>query len=209
MKLLTNKNYNSIFIYFPGVDYPNAWTLENPAVYHYVKDVNYNKITVNNLTVQGKYLLFKAQGGIKYRVDAQSNNNQIYYSNSLKAYLYDYFNYSKQDVLNNVRYIKEFVIPSTSNSDSKESEFSFNQSTYVLMKILPNNETALPEKNNPEKSFNVFFNNSFLQFDYHAHWIRDWVNRVDGTTWNINGKLNTANSLFYLNKNVGRNLITE
>lgn len=208
MKLLTNKDYNSIFVYFPGIDFPAAWTLDNPAVYHYIKERSENRIIITNLTMQGKYLLFKAQGGIKYSLYASSNTSQ-YYSDSLKGYFYDYLNYSKDDVIYNVNFLKQFVIPSNNYDDEKKVEFSFNQSTYVLMKILPNNETALPESNKPTKSFNIYFNNLFLQFDYTSHWIRDWVNRVDGTTWDISGKLNTSNSLYCLNKNVGRVLRVE
>ena len=72
MKLLTNKHYNSIFTYFPGIDFPNAWTLENPAVFHYVKDNNYNRVLLSKFTLMSdaKYLLFKAERNINYAISA-------------------------------------------------------------------------------------------------------------------------------------------
>jgi hypothetical protein len=36
MKLIRNTEHENILSYFPGVDYPNSWTLENPAVYSVV-----------------------------------------------------------------------------------------------------------------------------------------------------------------------------
>jgi hypothetical protein len=56
MKILTNKNYNSILSYFPGVDYPfgdsNSWSLDNPAVYFKVKDNKENKVELPEFTME-------------------------------------------------------------------------------------------------------------------------------------------------------------
>lgn len=207
MKLLTNKSYNSIFVYFPGIDFPNAWTLENPAVYHYVKVNDMQRVVLSKFTFlsQAKYLLFKAQTGVNYKLYASSlNSQQYYYYNNLKVFFYDYLDYFKDDVERNEKALKQFVI---SSSFQQDEGFSFPYAKYILMKIVPNNEGALTKGNSVQKKFALNFNSKFLQFDYNSHWIRDWSQRVDGTTWNVSGKLNSSNSLYCLNKNVGRNFI--
>jgi len=62
MKLLTNKDYETIFVYFPGIDFPNLWTLENPAVYHKVKSKDKEEVILSKFVLLSdeKYLLFKA-----------------------------------------------------------------------------------------------------------------------------------------------------
>lgn len=205
MKLLTNKHYNSIFTYFPGIDFPNAWTLENPAVFHYVKDNNYNRVLLSKFTLMSdvKYLLFKAERNINYAISAQSfNSNYYYYNNNLKVSFYDFLSFSKSDVEKDKNAIKNFVIKS-----NYDNYFSFTYPTYILMKITPNNEDALSKHNSTEKRYYLYFNNNLLQFDCNSHFIRDWTKKIDGTTWNVNGKLNSSNSLYYLNKNVGRSYI--
>lgn len=201
MKLLTNKNFESIFSYFPGIDYPNAWTIDNPAVYHYVKDGNNQRVILSKFTMlsQEKYLLVKAQGGVNYKITASFTNNNYSYQNGVKFFIYDYLNYWKDDVLKNKNALKQFVI-----TNGIDSCFSFNNPRYLLIKIMPNNQSVLSSYNSNQKRVILSFNNKFIEFDYSTHWIRDWVNRVDGTTWGINGKLNSSNSLYYLNKNVGR-----
>jgi hypothetical protein len=42
MKLIRNTNYKNIETYFPGIDHPNSWTLDNPAIYNYVKSIDLN-----------------------------------------------------------------------------------------------------------------------------------------------------------------------
>lgn len=205
MKILTNKNYNSILSYFPGVDYPsgdsNSWSLDNPAVYFYVKDNIENKVELPKFTMksQAKYLLFKTYGKVEYQVFISSRN--VFCNGNLKAYFYDYLDFLKVDVQKSQNYLYQFDIPpiiESSDEIKQFYDFSFDFPTYILMKIVCNNQESL------NKNFTLNFNHPFLQFNYEAHWIRDWGKKVEGKAWNTNGKLNSSNSLFYLYDNIGR-----
>jgi hypothetical protein len=159
MKLLQNKNKDSIFVYFPGIDYPNQWTLDNPAVYHCVKESNSNSIVLPQFTFlsEAKYLLFKVDGEVKYSFFITYLNNNYYRSN-LKAFFYDYLNYFKTDVEDSVNFMSEFIIPPIYQSMNTINtyDFYFKYPKYILMKIVPCDEDAL------SKNFVINSNTSFL-----------------------------------------------
>lgn len=187
MKLISNKNYNSTLSYFVGVDFPNKWEIDNPAIYYEVKDENNEFVVVPlfKLMSQSKYLLFKVADGINYKLYTSDWNQ--YFDQGIRIYFYDYLNYKKEDVLKNQNYIY------TNDNTSNQVSFEFQFPTYILMKISPTNEYSL------NRNYYIYFSNPTLQFDYSDHWVRD-LKRVDGKSWNYNGKVNNLKSLSLINR---------
>lgn len=189
MKLITNKDYDSIMTYFVGIDYPDGWTIENPAVYHEVKSGNqhYVKVPSFQLISQSKYLLFYAEANIDYMM--YSSDYDKYFDSNFKIYFYNYLNYNLEDMNNNINYIYHWEY----ENNNYNPVFKFDYSTFILMKIVPVYEYSL------NRNLNIYFSNPPLEFDYSDHWIRD-LQRVDGKSWNYNGKVNYLKSLSLINR---------
>ena len=190
IKLIKNKKFDSNFSYFCGIDYPNMWTLENPAVYHVIKNLN-NQIVVPyfSLMSQCKYLLFKVEGGIDYKLYFEGGD-------CVQLYFYDYLDFQYDDVEKNNNYLLNFYQPQYQSSYDYYHyyySFSFDNPTFILMKIVPKQQYLL------QYNLKFWFNNIPLQFDYSSHWERDY-NKVLGESWDCNGKINALSSLQQINR---------
>ena len=97
MKLIRNTEYDNIYTYFPGIDYPASWTLQNPAVYSYVKNSeNVQQVNIPSfkyMSEEPKYLLFKAQGEVHYQLQSSGFN----FNSAYDIFLYDYLHYKLKD----------------------------------------------------------------------------------------------------------------
>lgn len=201
MKLIRNTNYNNIETYFPGIDHPNSWTLDNPAIYNYVKSIDLNNndyilIPSFSYMSQEKYLLFKLQGGVHYNI---SYSNNYYPYPYFHLYLYDFLDYDILDVKENVNFIKYIYFGHNNYQQNIQSNFDlfFDYPTYVLMKICPCDSNSL------NKSIKLIFSQPALDFDYSTHIIIDWMHKVEANKWSYTGKVNSFNSLY------DQNLINE
>lgn len=193
MKLIRNTKHKNIETYFPGIDYPNSWTLDNPAIYNYVKSTDLNNNDYINVPQfsymsQEKYLLFKLQGGVHYNI---SYSNTHYPYPCFHLYLYDFLDYDILDIKENVNFIKYVYLGEKSYQPNIQSDFDifFDYPTYILMKICPYDSDAL------NKSIKLFFSQQTLDFDYSTHIIIDWMHKVEANTWSYTGKVNSFNSL--------------
>lgn len=192
MKLIRNTECENILSYFPGVDYPNSWTLENPAVYSEVY-TDQNKVIIDipsfNYLNQVKYLLFKVQGGVNYNINLLESNRLPYQLYNI--YFYDYLHFDINDINNNENYFYYYKL-GYEHSDLQTTdrmEIYFDYPKYVLMKITPIKEDSLKRK------VKIQFSQQTLQFDYSAHYIIDWSEKVNGNCWSYTGKINTFNNL--------------
>lgn len=189
MKLISNKNYDSIKAYLAGVDFPNKWTIDNPAIFHQArtgKTQTYICSPSCNYMLDYKYLLLKFDGQIEYKI--YSNESSKKWNHDFQLFFYDYLNYLKSDVLNQKKYIY------CSSDETKDYLFlKFDNPMYVLIQIVPYSQNAL------NNGCPFYFSNTLLEFDYSDHYVRD-LNRIDGTSWHFNGKVNSPPRLSLINR---------
>lgn len=182
MKLISNKNFSTVLSYFPGVDYVNEWTEENPAIYykilHQLQWVDYVIIpSFVNITSDDKFLLFRLDKDASCFLFSDEQNY------ILDIELYDYADY----IYNNTQ--SKPSVPFLRGSIGKQNVIFINLDNpkTILAKISVNQQQYYYGE---ITSTNLYFSNKTMQFDYSSHWVRQWQNRIDGNYNDISGKIN-------------------
>lgn len=193
MKLITNKKDNTVLQYFPQVDYPKNWQLSNPAVFQEVKNTSVNSsqnqfedyedyVVIDkfvNLSQSPKYLLFKLAANLQYILYTDNNY-------SVNVFLYDYLQVSSRNIINKENYILQGII-----GGENTVYIRFNEPSIILMQIFPYDYYSL------NNNIRLYFSEPPLNLQYDAHWQRDWKNKIDGTSWNITGKIYRQPNIVY------------
>ena len=194
MKLIRNKPYSSLFAYSPGIDNPHGWTELNPAVF----DVSYSTnqqgercVSVPrfvNLSQQPVYFVFMANAGIDYVLHVDSDGHA-------RMSLYDYLDYSSSDLRDGVGWLVDGEI-----GGENSVHVRMDAPTEFIVRVAPVDEYSIGGH-----LIRVAFSNPPAAFDYSPHYVRDWGRRIDGSCWNIAGKVYDSESL----SGAGRRSIVE
>ena len=171
MKLISNKPYDSLFVYFPSLEEASDWSEEKPFV------CTGERITTpRGFTSFGAsfYFVFKVNGGIDYVLS--SENDDVH----ARILLYDFLSYMSSDL----RSGKNALVAGDVGGGSAIL-VKMDSPTVLIARISPieNDNNSLYE------AITVNFSNPLMQIDVAPHYVRDWSNRIDGTCWNVAGKV--------------------
>ena len=176
MKLVSNKPYDSLFVYFPGIDDIEGWTEQNPAVYHEIcghDDGDYVELRLSNYSQAPKYFVFRARGGVDHVMHSVGETRA-------RVSLYDWLEYSSTDLASGSNALIDGTI---GGEDSiyirEETPITF------LARVVP----VQNDYYSIDRTLRISFSNPPEPFDISPHFIRDWRNRIDGTCWNVAGKV--------------------
>lgn len=182
MRLISNTGYDDVFVYFPGIDEPGGWTLAEPAVYHVVRQSS-GEVRVPgffNISDDPKFLVFKAQGEMDYYLSLSDGH--------LHADAYDFLHSSMSDVLSGANPMVSGIIGYYEYSDNS-LYLRFDTPCVVIIRLSPVDDGSL------QRDSRLLFSNEPLEFAYDAHWIIDWAKRIDGSCWDVNGKVRYCKAL--------------
>lgn len=201
MKLIENiSTDNTVLSYFPGVDQPNKFTSQNPAVFHkvYQKNDEYSYVNIPkfiNISEQPKYLFVKLDAQINYQIFIEQSNGSNY---SFQIIAFDYLSCLLQDINNDTNYFFDQnvgMIYQNYNYKEKRINLCLEKPLLLLLKI------KILNNNSTNSIIKLCFSNPPIEFDYSAHWVRNWQNKINGNSWDFTGKINNLLDLKSLNRN--------
>ena len=182
MKLITNSPHDSILGYFKGIEDPSKGTIDSPFVFSEVQEVTGDetgRVTLGKMydSSECKYLAFKVLGDVDYVISSNV---------AVDILIYDYVNRVDEEVKHGVNAIQRGIVGQAMNDYGEDGWASM-----TLYFETPRILLARVSKHNYNDYFyddvKLEFSNCPVEFDYSERWVRDWMNRVDGSSWEING----------------------
>ncbi len=182
MKLVTNKPYDTLFVHYPQLSASGDCTIESPGVWNLLKNPNENSCAFNfNVSSAYKYVLFKVIGGVDYVISCTDSN--------LEFFLYDY---------------GDLIVDENKNILTQPiSSGILNWTSFGLVNIEYSRTLLLaikPVSYNYIGRSTVVLSEKSLDVELNEHWERDWQNRIDGTCWDVCGKVRQMQSLSEIGK---------
>lgn len=185
MKLVTNKPYDTLFVYFPSLSLDWDYTIDKPGLWHLMHSNNQATIRFNLSSVY-KYVLFGVEANLDYVITCHG------YDNWQAQYDYAIYDYG------------DFELDQQRNILSEPIEIGILSRDFSALVNLPYSRTLLLAI---KPSYYDHTGQALLQFSQTTpaiqtseHWERDWQQRIDGTSWDVAGKVNEAESLSGINR---------
>lgn len=196
LKLITNKpNKGTVFDIFYGVEEPyDSWTVNSPTIFEYVKktsgDVHYVPISFSSY-LEKKYMLVYLQANKEYEMvlnnyESLPDNSEIIFELNCKIY-----NWKDKKNLGGgmipfstfILYFEEYYERKTIKVDRDmyclfEFEMTGDYGDYAMY------VSSIGFKNNiPSGGL------------YNTRYYRNWIDKIDGSKWAINGKVYSEKKL--------------
>ena len=188
MKLVTNKPYGTLFVYFPSLSLDWDYTIEKPGLWHLMHNNN-NQATIRfNLSSVYKYVLFGVEANVDYVITCHGYDN---WQAEYEYAIYDYADFELDEHKNILASPVETGVLGRSASALVNLPYS----RVLLLAIKP--------------LYYDYTGQVLLQFSQTTptistseHWERDWQNRIDGTSWDVSGKVNEVECLSKMGKRI-------
>ena len=202
MKLVSNKSEN-LFCYFPEVGLKQDWTAGNPCFL--VGDRIHILPWTASAVGSRRWFLFRAVGGTSYRISAEWTDAD---ECLLAVRLFRYLGYGLvQDIqtmqLVETGLVDEGEVGKMEGNPNRVFDFSVPDTCIVLGSVNPlldSNQHVLYYS--PGTPVSLVFTvmpegtpASFKDFDKSAHVTREWASAIDGSCWNLAGKIYRHRSL--------------
>lgn len=171
MKLISNKPYDSLFVYFPSLEETSDWSEEKPYVCTGERITTPRGFTSFEASF---YFVFKVNGGIDYVLSSENDDAHA------RILLYDFLSYMSSDLRDG----KDALIDGEIGGGSAIL-VKMDSPTVLIARISPIDG----DSNSLYKAITVNFSNPLMKIDVAPHYVRDWSNRIDGTCWNVAGKV--------------------
>lgn len=171
MKLISNKPYDSLFVYFPSLEETSDWSEEKPFVCTSERITTPRGFTSFSASF---YFVFKVNGGIDYVLSSENDDAHA------RILLYDFLSYMSSDL----RAGRDALIDGEIGGGSSIL-VKMDSPTVLIARISPIDG----DSNSLNKAVTINFSNLLMQIDVSPHYVRDWSNRIDGTCWNVAGKV--------------------
>jgi len=181
MKLVANKLYDTLFVYFPSLSLDWDYTIDKPGLWHLMRNDS-NQATIRfNLSSVYKYVLFGVEADLDYIITCYGHDNwQAQYDYAI----YDYGDFE----LDQQRNILSSPIETGILSRNSSALVNLPYSRTLLLAIKPSYYDHTGQAL-------LSFSQATPTIQTSEHWERDWQQRIDGTSWDVSGKVNAVESL--------------
>ena len=207
MRILQNSEYDSPLVYFHGIQYPNMWTVENPAVYQSicVKNSSTGKETIRvpgflSMSESPLYLAFMAFPDTSYIISEVSTTEK-----EMRLELFDMLTTTK-NILETDDYINATEENHSENcikyghikhteENSISFHFSLSYPTLCVARITPVSYESLFSAQDEIRHMTWQFNDPPPEMDLNAGYRIDVQHRIKSHSYGANGKLPVSKSL--------------
>ena len=170
MKLVSGTPYDSVLVYFPGVDDNGyGWTEENPRVYRDATVTAPSAFT-SPADTSVFFFMFRAVGGVEYTLSSSTSTAMVM--------LYDMLDYSSVDILNGDNSLFHGLVGNGSTMTVLDPA-----TTLFIGRL-----SASQYSSSSDVTVSLSISPAPTVIDTSTHYIRDWKRRIDGRGWNVAGK---------------------